>query len=245
MEKLNEYIKSKEKYLSSNSQLSSSKFKDINLAGPFTDEGYRLARLLGNGIITLTEYENVILKFFIRHPNMYLYEYTSKAFGSTWAEKHVKECSPVLVKPTRKLDDFYQKQNYDLLLIDGDRKVRIEVKASRAVDKRQPKKKLAERALKYNADYKYDAELLMNFQQLKPANCHVFVWVAVWDDRITYWVLSSDEVANNPYSSPQHANSVNEWQIMINNDNIDKFKQFEVLDKNDLLAAIKRKAGLL
>lgn len=39
----------------------------------------------------------------------------------------------------------------------------------------------------------------MNFQQIKPGCCDVFVWIGVWRDVIRYWVLSSDEVANDQY----------------------------------------------
>lgn len=38
----------------------------------------------------------------------------------------------------------------------------------------------------------------MNFQQVKPRCCDVFVWIAVWRDVIRYWVLSSNEVETSP-----------------------------------------------
>lgn len=41
----------------------------------------------------------------------------------------------------------------------------------------------------------------MNFQQIKPACCDVFVWVGVWRYEIRYLVLSFKEVVENPFYS--------------------------------------------
>lgn len=41
----------------------------------------------------------------------------------------------------------------------------------------------------------------MNFQQVKPACCDVFIWLGVWRDKIRYWVLASREVAHSNYDS--------------------------------------------
>lgn len=69
----------------------------------------------------------------------------------------------------------------------------------------------------------------MNFQQIKPDCCDVFVWIGVWRDVIRYWVLSSDEVKNNPYfSSKQHRGNVGEGQLWIKESNIDSFMQYQV-----------------
>ena len=68
----------------------------------------------------------------------------------------------------------------------------------------------------------------MNFQQIKPACCEVFVWSAVWRDRIRYWVLSSAEVETNRYFSVgQHRGNVGEGQLHLNRDNMRDFSQYE------------------
>ena len=68
----------------------------------------------------------------------------------------------------------------------------------------------------------------MNFQQIKPAYCDVFVWIAVWRDRIRYWVLSSTEVETNRYFSVgQHRGNVGEGQLHLNRDNIRDFSHYE------------------
>ena len=69
----------------------------------------------------------------------------------------------------------------------------------------------------------------MNFQQIKPACCDVFVWIAVWRDKIKYWVQSSYEVQNNQhYSKGQHRGNIGEGQLHLRQDNIRDFDPFEI-----------------
>ena len=78
----------------------------------------------------------------------------------------------------------------------------------------------------------------MNFQQVKPRYCDVFIWVAVWRDRIRYWVLASKEVENNQYySAGQHRGNVGEGQLHFNQDNIEQFSEYEA-PSNKLYDAI-------
>ena len=69
----------------------------------------------------------------------------------------------------------------------------------------------------------------MNFQQIKPKCADVFIWIAVWRDKIQHWVLSSDEVKNNKYfSEGQHRGNVGEGQLHLNEKNISDFVSYEV-----------------
>lgn len=116
--------------------------------------------------------------------------------------------------------------------------IRIEVKASRAV-RRKSGDSLIIKALSSDSKYGFD----MNFQQIKPACCDVFVWIAVWRDVIRYWVLSSDEVQNNPYySSGQHRGNVGEGQLWLKETNISEFNEYEVGVRN-ILTKILEKGG--
>ncbi|MGQ9642990.1 MAG: hypothetical protein ACUVT3_03940 [Ignavibacterium sp.] len=74
----------------------------------------------------------------------------------------------------------------------------------------------------------------MNFQQLKPQYCDVFIWVIVYRDDIVLWVMSSKEVLNNPnYSIGQHrGNKGNEGQLHIRRDNIHQFEKYELKGDN-------------
>ena len=87
-------------------------------------------------------------------------------------------------------------------------------------------------------------KFLMNFQQLKPQYCDVFVWVAVFRDEIKIWVMSSKEVSGNKYYSVgQHrGNSGNEGQLHVNKDNISKFDKY-LLIGDDIEKAIRSAAG--
>ena len=82
---------------------------------------------------------------------------------------------------------------------------------------------------------------LMNFQQLKPACCQVFIWVAVFRDEIVLWIISSKDVANNPSYSPQHRGGI-EGQVMITNENVHLLNQYELKDDN-IEKAIRRAAS--
>jgi hypothetical protein len=74
----------------------------------------------------------------------------------------------------------------------------------------------------------------MNFQQLKPQCCDVFIWVAVYRDQIVLWVMSSKEVLENPsYSKGQHrGNKGNEGQLHIRQDNVAQFEKYELQGDN-------------
>jgi hypothetical protein len=74
----------------------------------------------------------------------------------------------------------------------------------------------------------------MNFQQLKPQYCDVFIWVAVFRDEIIIWVMSSKEVSQHPlYSKGQHRGNIgNEGQLHIKHDNIYQLDSFILKDDN-------------
>lgn len=155
-----------------------------------------------------------------RNKYLYIFEITApRTFGETWAQRHLNELVPDLERPSAQKDPEYTGQ-YDFWC-DG---IRIEVKASRAVDRRSGDT-LIMKALSSDSKKGFD----MNFQQIKPNCCDVFVWIGVWRDVIRYWVLSSDEVANNQYfSTGQHRGNVGEGQLWVKDTNLNEFQQYEV-----------------
>lgn len=74
----------------------------------------------------------------------------------------------------------------------------------------------------------------MNFQQLKPQYCDVFIWVTVFRDEIVLWIISSYDVRNHSlYSAGQHrGNKGNEGQLHIKRDNIHLLDTYELKDDN-------------
>lgn len=198
---------------------------------PFNEYEYIISTLLGLGKLTLDEYYELRDEYISRNMFLYVFEISApRGFGETWAQGHLKELVPELIKPSKKRDPNYSGQ-YDFYL---DEKIRIEVKASRAVDFNS-RESLPVKALSSDSEKEFD----MNFQQTKPACCDVFIWVGVWRDVIRYWVLTSDEVANNRYfSEGQHRGNVGEGQLHLKHNNIDEFAKYEE-KSNRLLEAMR------
>jgi hypothetical protein len=151
---------------------------------------------------------------------------------------------PELARPSKKLDPKYSGE-YDFWLnwIDSKDKrhgIRIEVKTSRAVDFERPDEPLYIKALASDSTSPFD----MNFQQIKPKCADVFLWIAVWRDKIRYWVLNRDEVEGNKhFSKGQHRGNIGEGQLHLSRDNICEFEQYEVQSTNikkAIISAYKR-----
>ena len=198
---------------------------------PFNEFEFIISHLLARDVLPLDQYLAIRDEYLARNMYLYIFEISApRTFGESWAQGHLKELVPELLKSTKKLDPNYSGQ-YDFLL-DGE--IRIEVKASRAVDA-DVEAPLYVKALSSDSGKPF----WMNFQQIKPACCDVIVWVAVWRDVIRYWVLSSQEVETSPYySKGQHRGNVGEGQLHVTRENIDAFRSYEV-KPNKLAEAIR------
>jgi hypothetical protein len=198
---------------------------------PFNEYEYMISTLLGRHKLTVDDYYALRDEYVERNMYLYIFEISApRGFGETWAQGHLKEFVPELEKPSKKKDPDYSGQ-YDFSL---DGKISIEVKASRAVDF-DLQAPLYVKALTSDSDRPFD----MNFQQVKPGCCDVFVWVGVWRDKIRYWVLASKEMENNRYySKGQHRGNVGEGQLHLRHDNIAEFAPYETTGRN-LLSAIR------
>lgn len=109
----------------------------------------------------------------------------------------------MLQRPPRR--EGYKPQ-FDLWLqMENGNGIKIEVKSSRVVES-DPQRTLVERAYKRphgteeEIKQKMETELSfkMNFQQLKPKYCDVFIWIAVWLDDIDIWVIPSEKIKMRP-----------------------------------------------
>jgi hypothetical protein len=196
---------------------------------PFNEYEHLICTLIAKRGITYRQYIDIRTEYINANPNLWLFEISSpRGFGEKFAQTYIEGKCSKLKRPSKKLDKNY-KGNYDLWLDDDNGGIRIEVKASRAVDS-ESDDPLYMKALSRNTTKKFD----MNFQQLKPQDCDVFVWLAVFRDQIVIWVMSSKDVLENPYySKGQHrGNKGNEGQLHINQDNIKEFSQYELRDDN-------------
>ena len=199
---------------------------------PFNEYEYIIATLLAAGKLTHDEYIELRDSYIARNMFLYIFEISApRGFGEAWAQGNLMQLVPELRKPSKKLDPSYSGE-YDFLL---DGKIKIEVKASRAVDfdSNEP---LYVKALAADSMKRFD----MNFQQVKPACCDVFVWIGVWRDLIRYWVLASKEMESNRfYSTGQHRGNIGEGQLHLKDDNISEFVKYEA-KSNRLADAIRR-----
>lgn len=197
---------------------------------PFNEYEYIIATLLAADKLTHDEYIELRDSYIARNMFLYIFEISApRGFGEAWAQGNLKQLVPELQKPSKQLDRSYSGE-YDFLL---DGKIKIEVKASRAVDfdSNEP---LYVKALASDSKKRFD----MNFQQVKPACCDVFVWIGVWRDLIRYWVLASKEMESNRfYSTGQHRGNIGEGQLHLKDDNISVFAKFEA-KSNQLADAI-------
>ena len=198
---------------------------------PFNEFEYIIAALLAADKLTHDEYIELRDAYIARNMFLYIFEIGApRGFGEAWAQGHLMELVPELQKPSKRINPTYSGE-YDLLLDD---QIKIEVKASRAVDF-DSDEPLYVKALSSDSTKRFD----MNFQQIKPDCCDVFVWVGVWRDVIRHWVLASKEVASNRYYSPgQHRGNVGEGQLHLNHDNIHEFAAYEA-QSNQLATAIR------
>ena len=205
--------------------------EDDRAVYPFNEYEHLIISLIEKKGLTYEQYIDIRTEYINSNPNLWIFEISApRGFGEKFAQTYVKGKSNKLLSPSKKLDaDF--KGEYDLWL-DG---IKIEVKASRAVDSNSDEP-LYIKALSSNTHKRF----LMNFQQLKPQCCDVFIWLAVFRDDIILWVLNSDEAASHElFSKGQHrGNHGNEGQLHIKNDNINLFDKYKLID-NDIEKAIK------
>jgi hypothetical protein len=198
---------------------------------PFNEYEFIISHLLAEDILSLDQYLELRDDYIARNIFLYIFEICApRTFGEAWAQGHLKELIPELTKPSKKLDPNYSEQ-YDFLL---EGRIRIEVKASRAVDAAMDAP-LYMKALSSDSTKPF----WMNFQQIKTGCCDVILWIAVWRDVIRYWVFSSKEIENNShYSKGQHRGNVAEGQLHLRQDNIEAFNSYEI-QSNKLGNAIR------
>lgn len=202
---------------------------------PFNEYEHLICNLIEKGGMSYEQYIEIRTEYISENPNLWIFEISApRGFGEKFAQTYVQGKCSKLKKPSKKLDPNY-KGEYDLWL-DG---ITIEVKASRAVDSDSDEplymKALSRRTKKH---------FLMNFQQLKPQCCDVFIWVAVFRDEIVLWIMNSDEVLNHPlYSKGQHrGNKGNEGQLHVKDDNVGQLSKYELKD-DDIEKAIRKAAS--
>lgn len=200
---------------------------------PFNEYEYRLMYLLDKEIITLQEYETLRDAYVNTNPYLHLYSIAPRVFGEIWAQQHLIDIDPRFKKPSKTIDKKYS-GDYDLYLENGRKILKIEVKASRAINTKV-RGGLETKAL----SFKSNEPFWMNFQQLKLDMADAFVFIGVWIDKIMYWVLTNKEIESHPTRSHQHRGGI-ESQIGITHQNLSEFEKF-LFPPKDLVKVILKK----
>ena len=200
-----------------NHRLLNARLESLKSVFPFNEYEYILMFLRDKEIITFQQYEELREKYVSSNPYLELYGIAPRTFGEIWGHPHIMDIDNRFKRPNKKLDPAYEGQ-YDLWF-EG---VKVEVKACRAINTKK-KGNLMAKALRYGSDEPF----WMNYQQIKVDMADVFIFIAVWIDRIIYWVMSKQEIKKNKYLSPQHRGGI-EQQIGITHKNITEFDTYRV-----------------
>ena len=95
------------------------KLSDLFSVYPFNEYEYIISTLLAAEKLTFDEYLDLRDGYISRNRFLYIFEISApRGFGEAWAQGHLSELVPDLVKPSKKLDKDYSGQ-YDFFL-DGD-----------------------------------------------------------------------------------------------------------------------------
>jgi len=194
-----------------------SRLESLDSVFPFSEHEFILMFLIDRKVLTFDEYEEIRIKYMNSNKFLYLFGLAPRVFGEIWGQEHLIEIDGRFEKPSKDIDSDYDGE-YDLW-VDG---VKVEVKACRAINTKI-RSDLMSKALKFSSKEPF----WMNFQQLKPDSCDVFIFIGVWVDQIVYWVLSSQEASDSPYISHQHRGGI-EYQIGIKDSNIKEFDAYKV-----------------
>lgn len=208
------------------------KLKDLrNIVYPFSDYEFIISNLLWLSKMSLIEYENMRDEYSQRNRHLDKFQMAWKSVGK-WAEDIMIDGWYGLKKPSKKIDPSYSQQtSYDAYMDYEWNTIRVEIKASRVTESWNDTDFFIDKALFSNTT----KEFWMNFQQLKPQYCDVFVFIAIYRDKLTHWILSSNEVKNYwtwqwqnwKFSPWQHSwNAWNEGQLHIRDINIHDFDRF-------------------
>ena len=100
---------------------------------PFNEYEYRLMYLLDKQMVSFKEYESLRDAYVNANPYLNLYNISPRVFGEIWAQQHLIELDSKFKKSSKLVDKKYS-GDYDLYLENGRKIIKVEVKASRAIN---------------------------------------------------------------------------------------------------------------
>jgi hypothetical protein len=167
------------------------KLRTLTIIYPFSEYEFIISTLLGLQKMSLDEYGAMKEAYVLRNAHLDKFQMAGKSVGKR-AEDLMIEGGYGLQRPSKRIDPNYSQQtSYDAVMLYKDHLIRIEIKAARVTESRNDEDFFVDKAL-FSTD---QGKLFwLNFQQLKPQYCDVFIFIAIYRDKLVHWILSSDEV---------------------------------------------------
>ena len=202
-----------------------------NSVFPFSDYEFIISNLLWKWKMTMDEYDEMRENYMIRNRHLDKFQMAWKTVWKWWEDLMI-DWWYGLWKPSKRIDPHYSQQtSYDAYTVHEWDLVRVEIKTARVSESWNDSDFFADKALFSDSNKPF----WLNYQQLKPQLCDVFVFIAIYRDTLKYRILSSYEVKHYwenewdqwRFSPWQHSwNAWNEWQLHIRETNIDDFDKY-------------------
>ena len=198
---------------------------------PFNKKMYVFTYLIHKNIISLGQYNEIIVQYLLDNKYLFLYEMGNTAFGS-WGEDHLISLYS---------SGIYKSgiREHDLIARNEKKEVKIECKSSRALLESASKDMIGNivcKAVEYSSGNFY-----LQFDHMKPYFCNVFVFIGVWIDQIKYWIIPSSDISIIPHS---HKRDADGFHIRMDCSNIDFFNTY-LVNKEDIFGAIMGLAEII
>lgn len=227
---------------------------------PFSKLEKAFIYLLDSGVINLGKYLDIRKRYCERNKFLEAFQINSAKYFNQWIREYLKHEEPELIDASTEFDEEYSPYHYQLLL---DSKIRICVKASRAVD-RYLHVPLAEKALAFN-DRVSDFRIQFQTFYFQKEKVDVYLLLAIWKDRIVNYVMTESEITSHPgWLAFKRSNAGGDGQLRIiqgspyqinfffdkkslkekNDCTRDDFDQF-IVPNNHLVDAIRHKMRLI
>lgn len=209
---------------------------------PFSDYEFIISNLLWQWKMSLDEYDTMRETYILRNRHLDKFQMAWKTVWKWWEDLMI-DWWYWLSKPSRAIDPNYTQQtSYDAYTKNAWQLVRVEIKTARVSESWNDSDFFADKALFSDSDRPF----WLNYQQLKPQLCDVFIFIAIYRDKLKYRILSSYEVKHYwenewdiwRFSPWQHSwNAWNEWQLHIRETNISDFDIY-LKEPNEISRAI-------
>ena len=159
--------------------------------------------LLESGVINLGKYLDIRKRYCERNKYLEAFQIASTKYFSQWVREYLKREEPDLIDASVEYDSQHSIYHYQLML---DKKIKISVKASRAVD-RYLHAPLPEKALSF---YDRTSNFRLQYQTFffQRERVDVYLLLGIWKDKIVNYVMTEGEIRSHPGFLRYHRSNV-------------------------------------